>query len=133
MEHPTKMSINCLALSLHLAKENMNIWTWEHCCTVALKINQPRTHTCHTCTHHLQVIPQFPKHRKFQLRVNSKDLPPFLHANPDICMNIQRYGKENLDTLSIEMLLEYIHDKVLPALAHLTFNELFSCRILPKR
>ena len=66
----------------------------------------------------------FRKHRKFQLRVNSKDLSPFLHANPDICMNIQRYGKkENLDTLSIEMLSEYIHDKDLPALVHSTFNE----------
>jgi hypothetical protein len=38
-------------------------------------------------------------------------------------MNIKRYGKENLDTLSIEMLSEYIHDKVLPALVHSTFNE----------
>jgi hypothetical protein len=36
---------------------------------------------------------------------------------------IQRYGKENMDTLSIKMLLEYIHDKVLPALVHLTINE----------
>jgi len=66
----------------------------------------------------------FRKHRKFQLRLNSKDLPPFLHANPDLCMNIKRYGKENLDTLFIEMLSEYIHDKVLlPALVHSTFNE----------
>ena len=62
-------------------------------------------------------------YRKFQLRVDSKDLPPFLHANPNICMNIQRHGKENLDALSIEMLSEYIHDKVLPALLHSTFNE----------
>ena len=62
-------------------------------------------------------------YRKFQLRVDSKDLPPFLHANPNICMNIQRYGNENLDALSIEMLSEYIHDKVLPALVHSTFNE----------
>ena len=62
-------------------------------------------------------------YRKFKLRVDSKDLPPFLHANPNICMNIQRYANENLDALSIEMLSEYIHDKVLPALVHSTFNE----------
>ena len=46
-------------------------------------------------------------YRKFKLRVDSKDLPPFLHANPNICMNIQRYANENLDALSIEMLSEY--------------------------
>ncbi len=61
---------------------------------------------------------QFRKHRKFFLPVNSaKDnLPPFLHANPDICTEIRKYAKENLETLLIEMLSGYIHDKALPML-----------------
>ena len=94
-----------IALSLQLAKEHMNIWTWEHCCTVAVK---RLTNQGLTLATHAHIVSKwhrnFRKHRKFQLRLNSKDLPPFLHANPDICMNIKRYGKENLDILSIEML-----------------------------
>jgi hypothetical protein len=39
-------------------------------------------------------------------------------------MNIHQYGKENLDSLSIEMHSEYIYDKAfLPALVDSTFNE----------
>ena len=39
-----------------------------------------------------------------------------------VCMNVQQYAKENLDTLSIKMLSEYMHDKAPPALVHSKFN-----------
>ena len=51
-------------------------------------------------------------------------LPTLPARQPNICMNIHQYGKENLDSLSIEMHSEYIYDKAfLPALVDSTFNE----------
>lgn len=55
--------------------------------------------------------------------VDSKNLSHSLHANHDICMSIQQYSKENLDIHSIKKLSKYKHEKALPALVHLKFNE----------
>jgi hypothetical protein len=54
-----------IALSLQLAKEHMNIWTREHCCTVAVKrlTNQGLTLATHA-HHRLQVVPQIPAESK---------------------------------------------------------------------
>ena len=43
-------------------------------------------------------------------------LPPMLDANPDFKDNILQYAVDNLNTLSIETLYEYIHQKALPEL-----------------
>ena len=34
--HSNKSAQN-IALALQLAKENMNAWTWEHCCSIAVQ------------------------------------------------------------------------------------------------
>ena len=71
-------------------------------------------------THHETVCRKwyqnFREKRRFLISQPKKNLPPFLHQNPDICTNIKEYARENLDTLSIEMLSDFIHDKVLPIL-----------------
>ena len=114
-----------IALALQLARENMNRWTWQQCCSVGVKRLAKQGLTLTT---HARVVTKwyrhFRKHQKFVLPGNSaKDnLPPFLHANPDVCMRIKKYAKENLETLSIEMLSEYIHNKALPMLVHSTFS-----------
>ena len=56
------------------------------------------------------MVPQFPK-------------TPQIPTESKLQGSATLPGKENLDTLSIEMLSKYIHDKVLPALVHSTFNE----------
>ena len=42
------------------------------------------------------------------------NVAPFLHKNKDICVSIQQYAHEHLNELSVELILEYIHDTVLP-------------------
>ncbi len=41
-------------------------------------------------------------------------LPPFLQQNKDICIKIQQYACQNLPQLSVKLVLEYIHDAILP-------------------
>ena len=112
-----------LAMALQLAKENMNTWTWERCCRVT--IQKLKKHGLTFATHHDMIgkwYRNFRKHRKFVIPVNSKEsLPSFLVANPDLAMHVQKYGRENLSTLSIEMLTEFIHNRALPNLVRSTF------------
>ena len=113
-----------LALALHLARENMNGWTWQTCCEKAIDELQRQGLTL--ATRHETVSKWYRSFRETRTFVipqpAKKNLPPFLHQNPDICTNIKEYARENLDTLSIEMLSDFIHDKVLPNLVIDLFN-----------
>ena len=40
--------------------------------------------------------------------------PPFLSNNPDVCSKVRRYACENLGTLSVELIMEYLHEVILP-------------------
>ena len=113
-----------LALSLHLAKEKMNAWTWEKCCEHA--VNQLERQGITHATHYKTVCKwyrSFRETRRFHVTQMKRNLPPFLHENPEICTAIKEYARTNLDTLSIEMLSEFIHDKVLPNLVKDLLNE----------
>jgi hypothetical protein len=50
-------------------------------------------------------------------------LPTFLQQNQDVCMNLQRYAKEHLSELSVELLLEYLLQTVLPSMVKETSRE----------
>ena len=113
-----------LVLSLQLAKEKMNEWTWEICCEHAVTEleRQGLTHA----THHKTACKwyrSFRETRHFHIPQMKKNLPSFLHENPEMCTTIKEYARTNLDTLSIEMLSEFIHDKVLPNLVMDVLNE----------
>jgi hypothetical protein len=105
-----------LSLALKVAKEKMNGFSWEKCCELAIETAQaagirltsrPRTV--------MEWYRHFRRKRKFEVVQRKKDnLPPFLQANPAICSAMQQYGKENLRELSIEMMVDYIHNTVLP-------------------
>ena len=102
-----------LALALQLARENMNAWTWQKCCEQTIGELQRQGLTL--ATRHETVSKwyrSFRETRRFVIPQPKKNLPPFLHQNPDICTKIKEYGRTNLDTLSIEMLSDFIHDKV---------------------
>ncbi|KAI2493650.1 hypothetical protein MHU86_20903 [Fragilaria crotonensis] len=107
-----------LALALHLARENMNGWTWQKCCEKTIGELQRQGLTL--ATRHETVSKWYRSFRETRTFVipqpAKKNLPPFLHQNPDICTNIKEYARGNLDTLSIKMLSDFIHDKVLPIL-----------------
>jgi hypothetical protein len=42
-------------------------------------------------------------------------LPPFLQQNQDACMKLQRYAKEHLSELPVELILEYLIKTVFPS------------------
>jgi hypothetical protein len=104
----------CLALTV--AKEKMNGFSWEKCCELAIQYastagikltSRPRTV--------MEWYRCFRSKQKFETPQRKKDnLPPFLQANPDVCCAMQQYGKENLRELSIEMMVEYVHGKIIP-------------------
>jgi hypothetical protein len=43
-------------------------------------------------------------------------LPPLLEQNPDLKKSLLQYAMSNLNELTVELLLVYLHDTVLPAL-----------------
>jgi hypothetical protein len=42
------------------------------------------------------------------------NLPLFLQQNKDTCIKIQQYAHENLPQLSIERILEHMHQTIIP-------------------
>jgi hypothetical protein len=44
------------------------------------------------------------------------NLPPFLQENKDVSLKIQAYARENLHELSIELMMEYLHNTIIPNL-----------------
>jgi hypothetical protein len=105
-----------LSQALKVAKEKMNSFSWEKCCELAIETAQaagirltsrPRT-VIEWCRH-------FRRKRKFEIVQRKKDnLPLFLQTNPAVCSAMQQYGKENLRELPIEMMVDYVHNTVLP-------------------
>ncbi|KAI2497528.1 hypothetical protein MHU86_16982 [Fragilaria crotonensis] len=80
-----------LALALHLARENMNGWTWQKCCEKTIGELQRQGLTL--ATRHETVSKWYRSFRETRTFVipqpAKKNLPPFLHQNPDICTNIK--------------------------------------------
>ncbi len=107
-----------LALALQLARENMNAGIWQNCFEHTIGKLQWQGSTL--ATRHEIVSKWYHSFREIrsvdvpQPRTN---LPPFIHQNPDIRTNIKECARENLNTLSIEMLSDFIHNKVLPNLS----------------
>ena len=90
-----------LALALNLAKENMNNWMWMKCCETAVK-----QLTQQGCTH--EMVSKLPRDKAIPNTMTKEGSATFLSHNPDICMKIKQWGKENITTLSIESRSEYI-------------------------
>jgi len=81
--------------ALHSAKEKMpTIQNWDKCCQSAREVRIPSKH----------------------------NLPSFFDENRNEIQQIREYIKENLHTLSIEMLSEYIHYTIIPHLVKEQFQ-----------
>jgi len=112
-----KSVILCIALTP--AVENMNKWTWLHCCKRALKAAErigigiarnPRT------VQNWYIA--FRGARRFTVPLQRKhNLPPFLQLNPDACHAMKTFRLTNLSILSVESMSEFLHANVLPAMA----------------
>ena len=122
-KHHIRQKSQLLCMSLNLALENMNKWTWNQCCREAIErakkmgvtiVENPKTIE--------KWYRNFREKRKFCIPLKAKhNLPPFLELNPDVCSAIKEYACSKLSTLSVEMMSEYIHNVVLPKMVE---NEL---------
>ncbi len=53
--------------------------------------------------------------RRFAAAIKQNhNLLPFLELNPDICSALKTYACLNLNILSVEMMVEYLHHTILP-------------------
>jgi hypothetical protein len=118
-----QMKSKYMSLSLRFALEEMNAWKWRDCCNEEVKqLNRLEGHQYitsgktimnwhHSFRNHHESFrnPRFDSHGKVKL-------PPLLERNPEFKMSFVRYAMANLNDLSAELLLAYLHDMALPAL-----------------
>jgi len=114
----SKITLLILALSISLNK--MNSMTWKNCCKEALE--QAQTIGITICSNP-KTLERYYIEFKANGRVfsmpsitNKHKLPPFLSENPDVVIAIKQYGRENLQGMKTELMAEFIHEKVLPAM-----------------
>jgi hypothetical protein len=120
-----QMKCKYLSLALRNALRDMGVGhTWEQCCKDAITdisnfeglnhITSART----IMTWHIQFRASdecFPN-PKFHTRYGKAALPPLLEQYPELKQSLVQYATSNLDVLSAELLLAWLHDTALPAL-----------------
>ena len=105
-KHSIRQKSLILTLSLNLALEQMNGWTWGKCCDAAIKV---AIRMGVSITRNADTVKRwyrnFRAKRKVAVPVKQKhNLPPFLELNPDICSALKTFACSNLNILSIEMM-----------------------------
>jgi hypothetical protein len=93
----------------------MNGWTWGKCCDAAIKVairmNVSISKNADTVKRWYH---NFRAKRRFAFPIKQHNLPSFLELNPDICSVLKTCACLNLNILSIEMMVEYLHHAILP-------------------
>jgi hypothetical protein len=136
------MKSKYMSLSLRFTLEEMNAWKWRDCCNKAVKqLNGLEGHQYitsgktimiwhHSFQNHHESFrnPRFDSYGKVKF-------PPLLERNPEFKMYFVQYSMANLNDLSAELLLAYLHDMALPALLEefseeLDFPEYTMCQLL---
>ena len=102
-------------MSLYLAKENMNKWTWQKCCENAIQhLNiAGMKHASNPWTV-MEWGHKFRPKYLCKITLPTHSLPPFLQHNPEICTTVKQYAKEHLAELSVEFMFDCIHKTILP-------------------
>jgi hypothetical protein len=115
------MKSKYMSLSLRFALEEMNAWKWRDCCDEAMKqLNRLEGHQYITSGKTIMDWHNaFRKHGESfgnpKLDTHGKvQLPPLLDRNPQFKMSFVQYATANLNDLSAELLLAYLHDLALP-------------------
>ncbi len=106
-----------ISLALSKAAEMMPmVKNWDFCCKLAV-VDAARFGVKVAITSRMiqNWYCDFRIKRKFPMYLPEEPLlPQFLDENKDICTSIQQYACKNLNKLSIEFMIEYIHDVILP-------------------
>jgi hypothetical protein len=124
--HGIQMKCKHLSLALHDALQDMGAGhTWEQCCQDAITnmsnfkelnhVTSPRA----IMTWHMQfrANDECFLNPKFHTRNGEAALPPLLEQNPELKQSlVLQQATSNLDALSAELLLAWLHDIALPAL-----------------
>ena len=94
----------------------MNSVSWTACCEEAIKFAVKMGLTIMKYPAMVMNWYQnFRTSRKFRrLLSKTHNHPPFLQQNPDIYTSMNQFGHEHLADLSIELMMEYLHETVLP-------------------
>jgi hypothetical protein len=103
-------------MSLNLALENMNGWTWNKCCREAIETEKKMGVSVAMNPKTIEKwYRNFREKRAFCIPLRKKhNLPTILELNPDICNAIKEYACLNLSIPSVEKMSEYIYRVVLP-------------------
>ena len=114
-----------LTLALNLALEQMNGLTWSKCCEAATKV---AVRMGVSITKNADAVKRwyhsFRVKRRFTVPTKQKhNLPPFLELNPDVCSALKTYACANLNKLSIEMMVEYLHNTIIPEMVKKEIQE----------
>ena len=106
-----------LTMSLNLAKEQMNNWTWTKCCNKAVEhLRKSGLKQAKNGRTVMEWYREFRQNRNFTVFAPQKLLPPFLEQNPHIVRKIKKYCTLNLAELSVEYVMDYVHNTLLPNL-----------------
>ena len=118
-KYQTRTKIIILIFALACAEQHMPGKTWRQCCEEAIR----KAHEIGlTMVKNPQTVELW--YRKFRLMRNftigtlpgKHNLPPFLQENKDVSLKIQAYARENLHELSVELMMEYLHNTIIPNL-----------------
>jgi hypothetical protein len=118
-----QMKCKYVSLALRIALEEMPGIRWMQCCERAIQefgrveghdhIGSPKTvqqwHLTFRRNNESFLNPKLLTHGKVML-------PPLLDRNPELKKSLLQYATANLNELTAELLLAYIHDTALPAL-----------------
>lgn len=115
--HKLRMQCHYIAKALQIRLDNAsNELDWRSCCkqaVAAMKMNG--TIMANNADTVMGWYRSFREERKFPNPSKGKSaLPPFLQVNPEAAMFIQAYAKENLKDLDSKLILEYLHNTLIP-------------------
>ena len=109
-----------IAHALTLALKHMNMWTWQQCCKKAVEDLNAVGMLYAT---HPETIRKW--HSEFRKRGNrfrnplqhlDNRVPRLFQHFPDAKESFCQYADTNLDELSSELMLEYVHETLAPQL-----------------
>jgi len=112
-----RQKIILLSMSLNNAANYMPAKNWRQCCEMALKMAQEIGITESGCPRTImRWYHSFKQTRMLTLPPlpDKMKLHPFLLHNHDIVIKIKQYSKENIHQLSAQLILDYLHSKIIP-------------------
>ena len=105
-----------LCLAYQIALVNMNVWTWEECCTEAcqqlnrLGMEQATHHrTVQDWNNEFRTRGNF-SHPNHSVRCGKRPMPPLFVKYPKAMDDIIAFGLKNLTTLTVEVVHSFCHD-----------------------